>query len=98
MNNMNSLTEWWLLFFTIMVDLATSLVILFCAYSRRVVHLSVVYKLGLATLAFGLFAQSGLNLNLLFNGVEDISNSIPFWLLQDIGTLLIVCGYFIFKI
>lgn len=95
---MNSLTEWWLLFFTIMVDLATSLVILFCAYSRRIVHLPVVYKLGLAALAFGLFAQSGLNLNLLFNGIEDTADSIPFWLLQDFGTLLIVCSYFIFKI
>lgn len=32
---MNSVSQWWLLFFTIMVDLSTSLIILFCAYSRR---------------------------------------------------------------
>lgn len=95
---MNSLTEWWLLFFTIMVDLSTSLVILFCAYSRRITHLPLIYKMGLAALAFGLFAQSGINLNMLFFGVEDIADSIPFWLLQDFGTLLIVGGYFIAKI
>ena len=95
---MHSLSEWWLLFFTIMVDLSTSLIILFCAYSRRITHLSVVYKVGLAAVAFGLFAQSGINVNVLFTGVDDVTDSVPYWLLQDFGTLLILFGYFIFKV
>ncbi|RAU33250.1 hypothetical protein V1599_04240 [Enterobacter sp. ECC-175] len=95
---MNSVSQWWLLFFTIMVDLSTSLIILFCAYSRRIAHLHIAYKVGLAAVAFGLFAQSGININFLFTGVDDVTDSVPFWLLQDFGTLLIIFGYFIFKI
>lgn len=95
---MQSTSEWWLLFFTIMADIFTSLIILFCAYSRQMSHLHLIYKIGLAAVAFGLFAQSGINIIFLVTGIDDISGSIPFWLLQDFGTLLITFGYFIFKL
>jgi len=95
---MNSVLDGWMLFFTIMVDMSTSFIILFCAYSRRITPLHFIYKFGLAAIAFGLFAQSGMNIHFLFTGVDNVTNSIPFWLLQDFGTLLIIFGYFIFKI
>lgn len=43
----------WVLLVIILVDLITSFIILFAAYSRRVHALPVMSKIGLAALAFG---------------------------------------------
>ncbi|WP_252145441.1 hypothetical protein [Yokenella regensburgei] len=90
--------EWWCLLMTIIVDFSTSMIVLFCAYSRRITHLHVIYKAGLAAMAFGLFAQSGLNIDFLITGDDNIANSVPFWFLQDFGTLLILYGYVAAKV
>jgi hypothetical protein len=44
--------------FIIVVDLVTSLLILFAAYSRRVHALPTLCKIGLAALAFGFLAKA----------------------------------------
>jgi len=84
----------WLLPFIIFVDLITSLLILFAAYSRRVHALPVMCKIGLAALAFGFFGESSLNMKFILTGADILSDSFPFWLLQDFGTLVVVIYYF----
>lgn len=87
----------WILLFTILIDFSTSFIILFGAYSRRVHALPVVSKIGLAALAFGLFAESGLNIDFILTGADILSDSLPFWLLQDTGTLIVILCYFFLK-
>lgn len=83
----------WVLPFIIFVDTVTSLLILFAAYSRRVHALPVMCKIGLAALAFG-FGESSLNMKFILTGADILSDSFPFWLLQDFGTLVVVIYYF----
>ncbi|HDS4644274.1 TPA: hypothetical protein QH063_003131 [Enterobacter asburiae] len=80
--------------FIIFVDLITSLLILFAAFSRRVHALPVMCKIGLAALAFGFFGESSLNMKFILTGADILSDSFPFWLLQDFGTLVVVVYYF----
>ncbi|EMJ7958250.1 hypothetical protein SF788_003822 [Enterobacter chengduensis] len=94
---MSSVTDWWMLFITIMLDLVISFIILFCAYSSRIKKQPIPYKIGFATIAFGLFAQSGLNIESLLTGHDNLSASIPFWFLQDAGTLIIIIRFFLSK-
>ncbi|MFZ5329548.1 hypothetical protein [Enterobacter asburiae] len=84
----------WVLPFIIFVDLVTSLLILFAAYSRRVHALPVMCKIDLAALAFGFFGESSLNMKFILTGADILSDSFPFWLLQDFGTLVVVIYYF----
>ncbi|HHU0777758.1 hypothetical protein [Enterobacter roggenkampii] len=75
---MSSVTDWWMLFITIMLDLVISFIILFCAYSNRIKKQPILYKIGFAAIAFGLFAQSGLNIESLLTGHDNFSASVPF--------------------
>ena len=93
--NMSSVTDWWMLFITIMLDLVISFIILFCAYSNRIKKQPILYKIGFAAIAFGLFAQSGLNIESLLTGHDNFSASVPFWFLQDAGTLMIIIRFFL---
>ena len=94
---MNSVTDWWMLFITIMLDLFISFVILFCAYSKRIKRQPTLYKIGFAAIAFGLFAQSGLNIESLLTGHDNLRASVPFWFLQDAGTLMIIIRFILAK-
>ena len=74
----------WVLPFIIFVDLITSLLILFAAFSRRVHALPVMCKIGLAALAFGFFGESSLNMKFILTGADILSERFPFCLLQDL--------------
>ncbi|BBS35405.1 hypothetical protein ACHHY8_17985 [Enterobacter cloacae complex sp. 2024EL-00215] len=87
----------WVLLVIILVDLITSFIILFAAYSRRVHALPVMSKLGLAALAFGFFGESCLNVKFILTGEDILNDSFPFWLLQDFGTLVVVIYYFFLR-
>lgn len=91
---MPNIMNGWLLYFIIAVDLITSFLILFAAYSRRVHALPVMSKVGIAALAFGFFGESSLNIKFILMGADILSDSFPFWLLQDFGTLVVVIYYF----
>lgn len=96
-NNMFTSVDGWILLLTILVDLATSFIILFGAFSRRIHALPVSCKIGLAALAFGLFSESGLNIDFILTGADILSDSLPFWLMQDFGTLLVILHFFVIK-
>ena len=91
---MPNIMNGWLLYFIIAVDLITSFLILFAAYSRRVHALPVMSKVGIAALAYGFFGESSLYIKFILTGADILSDSFPFWLLQDFGTLVVVIYYF----
>ncbi|MFH7828496.1 hypothetical protein [Kluyvera chengduensis] len=92
--SIDHLSYWSTLFITTVIDLLVSLVILFCAYSQRITHLHIGYKIGLISIAFGLFGQSALNIPFLINRTDYMHDTLPFWILQDFGTLLILVLFF----
>ena len=92
--NINYMPYWSTLLATSAIDVLIAMMIMFCAYSQRITHLHRWYKIGLITIAFGLFGQSALNVPFLINGTDYMHETLPFWLLQDFGTLLILVLFF----
>jgi hypothetical protein len=81
--------------FIIVVDLVTSLLILFAAYSRRVHALPTLCKIGLAALAFGFFGESSLNVKFILTGADILSDS---FLLVTTRFRHLNCCYLLFQI
>ncbi|WP_224555974.1 hypothetical protein [Pectobacterium versatile] len=87
--------EWWGFLALTLIDVIISFFIFTGALNRSVYSLSGWYKVGLIAIAFGSLSQAALNLPFLVLGKRIFSNTLPFWILKDIGIFIIAFLYII---
>ncbi|EOI3567343.1 hypothetical protein ACMSYA_000677 [Cronobacter dublinensis] len=84
-----------LLFWAItLIDITVAIVIFISALNTRMLLISLWYRLGLLVAAFGFAAQSGLNLPYLLLDKNIMAQTLPFWILKDMGVGLVAIYYF----
>lgn len=75
-----------LLFWAItLIDITVAIVIFISALNTRMLLIPLWYRLGLLVAAFGFAAQSGLNLPYLLLDKNIMAQTLPFWILKDMG-------------
>jgi len=85
----------WLLFTTLtLFDLITAIFIISSALNKHIFTISIWYKIGLLFAALGFLAQSTLNLPYILFNHEVSSQTLPFWILKDLGIGLICIHFF----
>ncbi|ELZ8931936.1 hypothetical protein U1D46_000863 [Cronobacter dublinensis] len=84
-----------LLFWAItLIDITVAIVIFISALNTRILLIPLWYRLGLLVAAFGFAAQSGLNLPYLLLDKNIMAQTLPFWILKDMGVGLVAIYYF----
>ena len=84
-----------LLFWAItLIDITVAIVIFISALNTRMLLIPLWYRLGLLVAAFGFAAQSGLNLPYLLLDKNIMAQTLPFWILKDMGVGLVAIYYF----
>lgn len=86
--------EWPGFFLLTVLDMATAVMIFFCALNERILLMSVWYRVGLIVAALGFAAQGALNVPYLLFGTQLYANEIPFWALKDVGISMVATHYF----
>ncbi|EPS2706951.1 hypothetical protein ACTEV4_000817 [Cronobacter turicensis] len=84
-----------LLFWAVtLIDITVAIVIFISALNTRMLLIPLWYRLGLLVAAFGFAAQSGLNLPYLLLDKNIMAQTLPFWILKDMGVGLVAIYYF----
>ncbi|ELY4671940.1 hypothetical protein ACOJBQ_001080 [Cronobacter muytjensii] len=84
-----------LLFWAVtLIDITVAIVIFISALNTRMLLIPLWYRLGLLVAAFGFAAQSGLNLPYLLLDKNIMVQTLPFWILKDMGVGLVAMYYF----
>ncbi|ELQ6108752.1 hypothetical protein R2233_003987 [Cronobacter turicensis] len=84
-----------LLFWAVtLIDITVAIVIFISALNTRMLLIPLWYRLGLLVAAFGFAAQSGLNLPYLLLDKNVMAQTLPFWILKDMGVGLVAIYYF----
>ncbi|EJG0604398.1 hypothetical protein CVY58_RS20660 [Cronobacter sakazakii] len=84
-----------LLFWAVtLIDITVAIVIFISALNTRMLLIPLWYRLGLLVAAFGFAAQSGLNLPYLLCDTNIMVQTLPFWILKDMGVGLVAIYYF----
>ncbi|EOC1314983.1 hypothetical protein ACI09C_004085 [Cronobacter turicensis] len=84
-----------LLFWAVtLIDITVAIVIFISALNTRMLLIPLWYRLGLLVAAFGFAAQSGLNLPYLLMDKNIMAQTLPFWILKDMGVGLVAIYYF----
>ncbi|EKM0531489.1 hypothetical protein ACMUBS_002641 [Cronobacter turicensis] len=84
-----------LLFWAVtLIDITVAIVIFISALNTRMLLIPLWYRLGLLVAAFGFAAQSGLNLPYLLLDKNIMAQTLPFWILKDMGVGLVTIYYF----
>ncbi|ELY4853698.1 hypothetical protein [Cronobacter turicensis] len=84
-----------LLFWAVtLIDVTVAIVIFISALNTRMLLIPLWYRLGLLVAAFGFAAQSGLNLPYLLLDKNIMAQTLPFWILKDMGVGLVAIYYF----
>ena len=84
-----------LLFWAVtLIDITVAIVIFISALNTRMLLIPLWYRLGLLVAAFGFAAQSGLNLPYLLLDKNIMAQTLPFWILKDMGVGLGAIYYF----
>ncbi|EOL9071776.1 hypothetical protein ACOZ12_002367 [Cronobacter turicensis] len=84
-----------LLFWAVtLIDITVAIVIFISALNTTMLLIPLWYRLGLLVAAFGFAAQSGLNLPYLLLDKNIMAQTLPFWILKDMGVGLVAIYYF----
>ncbi|ELY7391436.1 hypothetical protein SOJ80_001627 [Cronobacter universalis] len=84
-----------LLFWAVtLIDITVAIVIFISSLNTRMLLIPLWYRLGLLVAAFGFAAQSGLNLPYLLLDKNIMAQTLPFWILKDMGVGLVAIYYF----
>lgn len=86
--------EWGFFSLITLIDFMTAIIIFFSALNERMLLFPVWYRIGLVAAAFGFAAQGGLNMPYLLYGKKLLANTLPFWVLKDLGISIIASHYF----
>ncbi|AOR64594.1 hypothetical protein [Pectobacterium wasabiae] len=78
-----------------LVDMTTAIMIFISALSGRMLNIPLWYRIGLLITALGFTAQGFLNLPYLLFNVVLMVQELPFWILKDVGIVVISICYFL---